>query len=581
MSNLYKIEKTKENLEKLFSKRYNKRDYEGALCVLNTMRDLYIEDVFLLEKYAITYFQIEEYNKAVNCWYLYLLKCDKNSREKAYNGLGACFYKMENNDLASHYFNEQLKGFQNGKLLYNDLISDFYDDITDYKSNYYIAYPFDKANFEKLLDKVLLYVKSGYYKEALQELEIIPENSKYYVDALIQKSLCHFLMGECEVAIKFILDAVKKDNNNIIATFNAISMLYSNGKTLEYKELLNTLENSQSYFEEENFEKIAMIYCEVKDYSKAELFLTKTLNLTPLKFSVLMLMGITKYNLQKYGEALEIFNKLNRINPSNIYSCYVKLINKAIINSKDGKNIKPLEYSFDLQRVDYNKVVKKFNELVLLEKIEKKHYKKVVDILDYSFSVPDLKLQMKSLKLFTKLDDKFAFSLIQKYLIKVETLDAVKRSLIAILVQKGYEGKLNFTFGNVFRTLDILLPNFERCNLKILKDAYAICISKVAPLEKDVSKIYLATNNIIDILGDECEEYFDDAFSLSAVIYEFSNIKQIKSRRSFLDFFNANQRTVKRYKELILLKDVTGSDELQAFLEEIAVTLENKDNLEE
>ncbi len=581
MSNLYKIEKSKENLEKLFSKRYNKKDYEGALCVLNTMRNLYIEDVFLMEKYAITYFQIEEYNKAVNYWYLYLSKCDKNSREKAYNGLGACFYKMENNDLASHYFNEQLKGFHNEKYLYNDLISDFYDDITDVKSNYYIAYPYDKANFDKLLNKILLYVKSGYYEEALKELEIIPENSKYYVDALIQKSLCYFLMGEYEVAIKFILEAVDKDNDNIIATFNAISMLYSNGKTLECKELLNLLENSKSYLDEENFEKIAMIYCEVKDYNKAELFLDKTLKITPLKFNVLTLMGITKFNLKKYGEALEIFNKLNRINPSYIYSYYVKLISNAIKNSNEEKNVKALEYSFDLQRSDYNKIVKKLNEISILEKIENKHYKKVTEILDYAFSVPDLKLQMKSLKLINKLDAKFAFTLTEKYLIKVETFDTVKRSLIAILIEKGYEGKLYFTFGNVFRTLDILLPYFERCNLKILKDAYAILISKIAPLEKDITKIYLATNNIIDILGSDSEEIFDDVFSLSAVIYEFSNIKQIKSRRSFLDFFGANQRTVKRYKELILLKDVTSNDELQAFLEEIAVTKENKDDLKQ
>ncbi len=581
MSNLYKIEKSQENLEKLFFNRFDKKDYEGALCVLNTMRKLYIEEVSLLEKYAIIYFQIEEYNKAVNYWYLYLSKCNKKLKEKAYNGLGACFYKMENIDLASHYFNEQLKGFQNEKYLYNDLISDFYDDITDVKSNYYIAYPFDKANFDKLLNKAVLYVKSGYYEEALKELEIIPENSKYYVDALIQKSLCRFLMGEYEVAIKLILEAVNKDNDNIIAMFNAISMLYSNGKTLEYKELLNLLENSKGYTKEENFEKIAMIYCEVKDYNKAEFFLTKTLKLTPLKFSVLNLMGITKFNLQKYGEALEIFNRLQRINPSIIYSYYVKLINNAVKNFSEGKGVKPLEYSFDLQRSDYNKIVKKFSDYIALEKIEKKHYKKIREILDYAFSMPDLKLQSKSLKLLNKLDCKFAFELIQNYLIKIETFDTIKRSLIAIIVEKGYEGKLNFTFGNVFKTLNILLPNFEKCNLKILKDAYAILISKVAPLEKDITKIYLATNNVIDILGDDSEEIFDDVFSLSAVIYEFSNIKQIKSRRSFLEFFNANQRTVKRYKELILLKDVTSNDELQSFLEEIAVTIENKDDFKD
>ena len=580
MGKIYKIEYSKENLEKLYSIRINKNDYEGALCVIDTMRKYYITDYLVYEKYATIYYNIEEYDKAVNYWYLYLSSCPNNLVSKAYNGLGACFYKMDNNDLASYYFNEQLNSNQKGNYAYNDVIIDFYDEISDVKKEFYLAYPYEKANFDKLLSKVILYIKSGYYEKALDCLEIIPEKSKYYVDALIQKALCKYLIGKTNEALKDISLAVSLNKDNIIALFNAISMFYACGKTLETEKLLINLKNSKEYNNPEHFEKTAMIYCEIKDYKTAEEFLDKCLKINPNKLNVLQLNAITKFNLGKYDESLNLFSRKYRIDKNYISKYYLDLVKKAIVNAGNGEISSILDYTFDVQNKEYKKIIKQFNKFIEHDLIDKKHYLKVKNIIDYAFVSRDIKLQIKSINILKKLDENTAIELSCNYLLKSETFDTVKRMLISLVVNKGYEGNLPFIFGNVFKKLYILQPKFSIVkDSRVFKEAYCECISKIAPLEKDITLICSTTNLVIERLKDsKYLELIDDISSLSAVIYELSEIKQIKSRRAFLNFFNANQKTVKKYKDYINESDYLVNDEFEALLNEIASSLDNEEN---
>ena len=126
-------------------------------------------------------------------------------------------------------------------------------------------------------------------------------------------------------------------------------------------------------------------------------------------------------------------------------------------------------------------------------------------------------------------------------------LDNIKRSLIALIVFKGYLGELSFIYGNMFNKLDVPQPDFiENCG--IFREAYSVCVSKLAGLEDNIMPIKLAIDKISIAIENGLDiNAFDDVFSLSAVIFEISHIKKITSRRAFLEYFKANQRTVKRY----------------------------------
>ena len=570
MTKIYKIKYSQKVLEKLIEKRFNNNDYEGVLSLGHHMiYKLRCESRFLYEYMAKANYKIEEYAKAINFWFLYLANCDELEKVIAYNALGACFYKMENQDIASYYFNKQLKSKLNRPYLYNDVLSEFYNDLTNYKDKYYIAYPYNKANFDMLLTQVINYIKAGQYEKALEELEIIPSDSKYYVEALIQKSICKYVIGKPEEALKDVSLAVKLDGDNFIALFNAISMFYASGKTAEMKKMLEVLASSKYYNNVENAEKIALIYCELKDYKMVEKFLDKALKKYPYKINLLLLNGITKFNLRKYDDALELFSKCNRLNYSYVNNYYIKLTKSAINKEKTGREIFVLDYCFDVQRKEHNRIDNRFNKFLEQDVIDKKNHRELKILFDYAYEKSDVKLLQKMLVILNKMEDDFVIRIALKYLLRVDMLDNVKRSLIALLVYKGFNNELLFVYGNIFNKLKILQPKFND-NCGILKESYSICISKLASLEDDILLIKKATDKVITSIENGLDaSLLNDAYSLSAVLFEISNIKPIKSRRIFLDYFEANQRTVKRYKELINSFSYPQNEEFENLVKEL------------
>ncbi len=570
MTKIYKLKHTGKVYDKLLDKRIERGDYEGVLNAgYYTIYKLHDESYSLYEKMAKANYMIEEYAKAVNFWFLYLANCDEDFKAVAYNGLGACFYKMENKELATHYFNEYYRRKNKAIYEYDDILSELFDDLSNNRDKYYLAYPYNKANFDKLLNKVVTYIKSGYYEKALNELEIIPSDSRYYVDALIQKSLCKYIIGNTEDALKDISLAVELDGNNTIALFNAISMFYASGKTAETKKMLDILTASSEYTNIENAEKIAMIFCELKDYAMAEKFLDTALKEYPYRLNLLLLNGITKYNLKKFDKALDIFSKCNRLLNSYVHNYYIKITKSAIKKAQNGSEIPFLDYTFDVQKKEYNRIVNRFNKFISEENIDKKNHKELSILFDYVYEKCDTKLLNKMLSILNKIDDNYAIRIACKYLLKVDMLDNVKRALIALIIYKGFNNRLCFVYGNLYHELDIEQPNFDE-NCGVLKDAYSICVSKLAGLENDIYPIKKATDKIICAIKNGLDaKLLDDVFSLSAVLFEISNIKPIKSRRVFLEYFQANQRTVKNYKELIKNFDYSASDEFEKFIKEL------------
>ena len=571
MTKIYKIKYTNEVLEKLLNKRMENGDYDGVLSLGYYYIDKFnYNSRFLYEIMAKANYKIEEYAKAINFWFLYLTKAEENLSVVAYNGLGACFYKMGNKELAGFYFDKQLKFRQNRPYEYNDVLTEFFEDVTNVKDKYYLAYPFNKANFDNLLSKVVNYIRAGHYEKALTELEIIPSDSKYYVDALIQKSLCKYLIGKTDEALKDITLAVELDGDNTVALFNAISMFYASGKIAESKKMLEILVNSKDYNDIENAEKVAMIFCELKDYLMAEKFLDTALKEFPNKLNLLILNGITKYNLGKYNDALEIFSKCFRLSNSYVLNYYVKTAKNAINKEKKGVKIPPLDYTFDVQKKEYKRIQSRFDKYLCEENIKKRSYKELSNLFDYAYEKCDMKLLTKMVSLLNKMDGKYSIYFAIKYLLKVDMLDNIKKSLIALIVYKGYDSNLSFVYGNTYHTLEILQPEFLE-NSGILREAYSVCVSKLAGLENDIMPIKLAIDKIsIAIENGLDASVFDDVFSLSAVIFEISHIKKISSRRAFLDYFKANQRTVKKYKELFYEYEFKDDEEFDNFLKELA-----------
>jgi tetratricopeptide (TPR) repeat protein len=108
--------------------------------------------------------------------------------------------------------------------VYYDALSDFLQEITDVRSNYYIAYPYEKADFSNLLDECEEHFRSGDYELAVEKLSVIPKTSKYYSEALLQIALCKYFLDEEDDCVKTFDKLIKLYPTNVYALCNAISI---------------------------------------------------------------------------------------------------------------------------------------------------------------------------------------------------------------------------------------------------------------------------------------------------------------------------------------------------------------------
>lgn len=119
--NVLSFKKCAEKLSVIARKKFKDDDEAGALAFCyeaerqgNITPSLYAEMAEVL-------FDAVLYKKAVDCWFKYLNMVKPKDFVRGYNGLGACFEMLNKNELASHYYNLQLKSKDKRSYLYDDM----------------------------------------------------------------------------------------------------------------------------------------------------------------------------------------------------------------------------------------------------------------------------------------------------------------------------------------------------------------------------------------------------------------------------------------------------------------------------
>ena len=530
-------------LTERFNEKFNKKDYLNALLTVDSL-----EKSGCLELTAILYrtkvlFQMERYSQAIDEWFKYLTKVSNQKKcAVAYNGLGACYYRLGDDKVAGYYFNRQIMSDKRGIFDYSYVTAEFYEDVLSADKNYYLAYPYDKADFtKKLLDAEDL-LKMGDYEGAENELSVIPNTSKYYPSALITLSIAKYFKGDIDGAKKDIELSIKLEPK-AVAICNAISMFTAekdDERANFYLDMLKTVELSSS----EDLYKISMIYCERGEHHTALEYAKKYLKESPYDASTLMLYGMMNYNLESYAEAEESFKKAYQINRGYITKYYLKLSEK--------RTYKSLEYTFDLQANDKLQALKKITSLMKASAEDRLIAQgEAYDLAKYAFSSNSYQLQSSVVTLLGELATETAVEIMKKALISVSVYDRIKAGILGFLTADGFDGEQGAVFGNIFRKIKFYKAEFIDKN-SVFTEAYAYVFAKFAPVEKDLEPLKTSAESIYQKLKEKgVLNSVLDVRSLSAVIYELSTIAKIKSRREFASFFEANLREIKRIKSLI------------------------------
>ncbi len=543
MTKIIKVDNYLQRLKDSLDEKYINGDYLGALGVTDTISRIDTEYSDICVKRARIYYAMKRYSLATYEWFKYLSKATtKKAYGKAYNGLGANLYKMGEIGVAGYYFKMQIVGDRGTFYEYSDVTKEYYEEVVFSKDNYYIAYPYDIADFTKIIEQAEKLMKNGDFQGTIEKLKIIPENNKFYPTALVVISIAKFFTGDTQGAIEDVEKSIKI-KPSIASVCNAISMFTSIGDTKKADYYVEKLKDVKSDSGEDD-NKIAMIYCERKNDVLAEVYAKNYLSKNPYDSVMLMLSGMINYNLKKYDLAESLFKRAYKISRSYVSKYYLDL--------SQSKKLERVEYNLDVPEFERKKIFERIGELITEDNsFRLENQEEIYSLSEYAFTSENFQLQSSLITLLGELSTKKAHDIMKNTLISPIVFDRIKSGVIGFLVADGFDGELSVVYSNVFKKISIYKANFNKNN-SVFTEAYAYLYAKLSHLEDDFKPIKNSIEKIYDkLLEKDILREVSDVKSLSAVVYELSSIAKIKSRREFASFFDANLREIKRIKLLL------------------------------
>ena len=238
MAKIKRFSYNEKTLKKLYKSKIEKGDLLGAITTLKTLQGIKNDSFVHLEK-GLCYFKLGLYEEALDSFFHALAIINEKDMARCYAYIGVSYYKINNINVASYYIHKFMR--LNEKItdsIIFDTLTEFLDSVTNEQENFYLAYPYEKADFTKLLDECDELFKVGELEEVIEKLSIIPEKSRFYFDALLKISVCKFLLKDKEGAISDIEKALSLEKDNVFAISNAISMYLEVDNLKRVKELL-------------------------------------------------------------------------------------------------------------------------------------------------------------------------------------------------------------------------------------------------------------------------------------------------------------------------------------------------------
>lgn len=539
--------------KKLYEIRKQKGDLFGVITSLKSLERSGSKDFFLYYELSLTYLKMELYTQSIDNAFKCFNYCSQEEKGVLYGLLSAIYYKICNDELAGYYLQLFIKSKSvvDDEFLYQ-IINEYIEKVTSIENNFYIAYPYDKADFTKYLENTEEIFKRGEYEKVISMLEIIPKNSSFYVEALLKKSVCNFLLDNVEDAIKDMEIAVSIDDNDVYVLCNLISMLYDDNKKDVAKPYIKKLD-SLDISEEDELYKVVMVNAEIGRHKKVISYGEKYLKIKPYDKSVLHMTGIAYYNLLDFDNAYKKFKKVFNLTGTFTSSTYLAVCENAINYKKEREYLK-LNYIFDLPKNTRKIITKKLNEIVADKtfKLTEENAKEFFSLMDYCFEGDNYHIQASALTLLSKITSLVVDEYLKTLLLRNNVYDRIKQGIIGHLLDADYIDEIPVMLGGVYKKVTLFRPYFKNQDKEsVFFTAYVYAFAKLVFFEKDLKKLCQTCEDLYEKAKENDVLITNkDAKELGAVIYELSNYRKIQKRREFAKFFNVNLKKVKEIKLL-------------------------------
>lgn len=549
--NVLKFDVSAKTYKKLADKRLDEDDLEGALSLLLEAKG---KTKYVLSIYfdiAEIYYEMELYDYSLKYWFRCLDRAPKYDYEDIYNGIGACYYNLNNYTAATYYFNQQFLVSKDGNMYLDDDIIDSVSKMMNPSEGFKVVYPPEEADYEDVMRRAKTLMMRGDTEEACALYLSVPEGAAEYENAQLEASVGEFLEGKSEQAIARSRAIYEKDEKNVFALCNLASMYNYNGAEMLSGLYFSKIKEENAANDDELY-KIATACMEHKKYERAAACFKTLLADRPYDMQLLFLYGISLYNGGDFAAAKEVFGRILRItevNPSAL-SCYRRADRMLAGNVKNFRPLPDFVRPFDDEEEENTRRMAQLLKIRSDKALKKEmRDKSFWDLVDWGFCAGDKEMARCACYLLAICDTKKADEYLLDKLLDPTLPDEMKAYICELLALKTFDKTVGIVVSNIYKKITFYPLYTDRgARGEIFASAYAACFARCATTgDYDLRKIY---DSAADLYYDEDtygKEYAGK--ELEALIFLHSGAETVVSIEECALFFGCDEKKLRKLLE--------------------------------
>lgn len=449
-----KFEPNKETYINLSKKYLKSGDSVRGISLLHTAYKK-TGDVEILPAIANAYSGLKLYLASNKYWFNYLTRVPKKEKADAFEKISVNYFHMGDLDTSQYYMlkrmeTEKPEGLFDIPLEMATALSE--EESENIRDKFYVAYPYDKANYAPVIAKAEEELGNGGILEAEKTFSTVP------LECMNEKSIGEYAMtvfinGDKDKAVSLYKESLNRFGDNVTALTglsNILSADKDGEKSKYYYEKALSLYNGKK---EDAFKLFASALAQADDEKVGYFFNIVKKDIADE--TAWLYYGISLLNLGKYNEASEILRSLYLTFPDDvIYEFYARFSAK-LVSDDDKETIKlPLKYVKEIPPKTASAYRARIRELI--ENIERFSPKSIADsdffLLRWSIRCDDRYLPA-AVYFYRQCDRKKCDDYIREILLDPRASHYIKKAIITSILASGKRTKIDVLVGNLFVTL--------------------------------------------------------------------------------------------------------------------------------
>ena len=412
-------------------------------------------------------------------WFKFLTVCPKDKQGVAYEELAINYFYLDNLWAAGYYFHLKVErdGFIAEEGLDEEII-EFFSSPQVKKEDYYIAYPFNLADYSGIIKNAKRAFAAGDVPRAINLYRKVPEECMTE-EAASDYATALFLYGKDEESVEACKASIERYGENVNAFCNLSSLYHARNDDDKARYYYGRALAARKGDKEESF-KIAACAVELGDNITAKECLSVILSERPYDDIMNFFYALALMNLGEHEAAADAMNKTLRIVPTDpVYRFYAELFEKIVAGNSATDGFLPFEFVKALpnetERAYKREITKYINGKGQFNGDREETRK----MLELALRINDKKTAKSAAFLLASTDKNK--DIIRSALLDNDVDDEIKNTLVYLLVSGGEKRPINAVLGNYFASVKTGKVVFEHKPDGLLyMSAYALAVAKAA-----------------------------------------------------------------------------------------------------